>query len=609
MPKHLLAHFFLKNDAHLKDFSYFCLKITNMFMKKTLTAVIGLLLLTNNVMAQTKTVSLRIIETSDVHGCFFPYNFIEGKATKGTMARVNTYVEKQRRQYGDNLLLLDNGDILQGQPTNYWSNYVMTNEPNMAAKVVNYMKYDAETIGNHDIEPGHAVYDKWISEVNCPVLGANVVDAKIGKPYLKPYALFVRDGVKIAVIGMLTPTMACWLNEAQFEGLAFHEMVSSARLWVKHVRKVEHADIVVGLFHSGKDGGLVLDDALEDASAVVAREVPGFDIVFYGHDHIVHNEWITNKAGQKVLTLDPSCWALNVAEAQIELTYTDGILKKKDIKGNIVSVKDEPVDQQMVNHFQPDIDRIKEYVGRRIGRFENTISTRDCYFGNAAFTDFIHSLQLRISGADISFNAPLAFDNKIDAGDVYMSDMFKLYRFENQLYVLNMTGHEIKGHLEESYGRWVNTMTSADDHLLLLNNDSRGDQQRMGFLNFTFNFDSASGIDYMVDVTKPNGQKINILQMSDGTPFQLDKTYKVVMNSYRGNGGGDLLTKGAGIPKEELSSRIIYQSPLDLRHYLMEEIERQGTVSPQAAHNWKFIPEEWTVPAGNRDRKLLFGED
>lgn len=97
--------------------------------------------------------------------------------------------------------------------------------------------------------------------------------------------------------------------------------------------------------------------------------------------------------------------------------------------------------------------------------------------------------------------------------------------------------------------------------------------------------------------------------MSDGTPFQLDKTYKVVMNSYRGNGGGDLLTKGAGIPKEELSSRIIYQSPLDLRHYLMEEIERQGTVSPQAAHNWKFIPEEWTVPAGNRDRKLLFGED
>ena len=559
-------------------------------------------------MAQTKNVELRVIETSDVHGCFFPYNFITGQPMEGSMVRIHHYVEQLRQKMGKNVLLLDNGDILQGQPTTYWSNYVMTKEQNIAAQVVNYMKYDAQTIGNHDVETGHDVYDKWVSEVNCPVLGANVINKQTGLPYLKPYTMITRDGVKIAIIGLLTPTIPCWLNEKQYAGLTFENMVTSARKWVKHVREVEHANLVIGLFHSGKDGGLVLDGNEEDASALVAQEVPGFDIIFFGHDHIVHNEWLTNNQGQKVLTLDPSCNAVNVAVAQVTLTFEKGQLKNKDIKGTIVSMKNEPEDEAMTAHFASTIERIKTYVNRRIGRFENSITTRECFFGNSAFTDFIHELQLKITGADISFNAPLALDNRIDAGDVTVADMFKLYRYENQLYMLKMTGREIKGHLEESYDRWANTMKSADDHLLLLNEQSKGDQQRLGFKNFTFNFDSAAGIDYTVDVTKPDGQKVNIIKLSNGEAFDENKTYKVVMNSYRGNGGGDLIIKGAGIAKNQLNDRIIYQSPLDLRHYLMQEIERQGTMSPKAAHNWKFIPEEWTVPAAKRDYKLIFRE-
>ena len=95
--------------------------------------------------------------------------------------------------------------------------------------------------------------------------------------------------------------------------------------------------------------------------------------------------------------------------------------------------------------------------------------------------------------------------------------------------------------------------------------------------------------------------------MSNGEPFDEDKMYTVVMNSYRANGGGDLMIRGAGIPKDSLEKRIVYQSELDLRHYLMEEIERMGTVRPKAASNWKFVPEKWTRPAARRDRRLLFG--
>ena len=133
------------------------------------------MLLSTTAQPVTKTVKLKVIETSDVHGHFFPWDFMNNKPIDGTLTRANTYIKKQRQQYGDRLLLIDNGDILQGQPCVYWSNYVMPEDENLAASVINYMKYDAETVGNHDIEPGHKVYDKWIREVRCPLLGANIV--------------------------------------------------------------------------------------------------------------------------------------------------------------------------------------------------------------------------------------------------------------------------------------------------------------------------------------------------------------------------------------------------------------------------------------------------
>lgn len=567
----------------------------------------------------SKTVRLKVIETSDVHGHFFPYDFMEKKPMKGTLTRANTYIKKEREKYGkDHLLLIDNGDILQGQPCVYWSNYVMPQDENLAARIINYMQYDAETVGNHDVEPGHKVYDKWIREVRCPLLGANIVKedrngestASHTQIYdgLQPYSIHYIDGVKIAVIGMLTPAIPNWLNRSIWKGMEFEEMTQCAKKWIKYLKEVERPDLIFGLFHSGKDGGITTADYEENGTLSVAREVPGFDIIFFGHDHQVHNEWVTNKDGQQVLIIDPSCWAQNIAEAEIELTYERGHLVNKNIKGEIVSVRDEAIDETMLAHFQKDIDAIKAYTNQKIGTFTKTIYTRDGFFGNSAFTDLIHNLQLKLTGADISITAPLSFNSVIREGDVTVSDMFKLYRFENLLFVLRMTGEEVRKHLEMSYDIWTNQMKSPDDHIMLLNDDMREDQQRAGFKNYTFNFDSAAGINYEVDVTKPEGQKVRILCMSNGQPFDEKKWYNVAMNSYRANGGGELLTLGAGIHKDSIDGRVVYHSELDARHYLMEEINRMGTVDPEPNHNWKFVPEEWTKPALERDRKLIFGK-
>jgi len=546
-----------------------------------------------------KTVTLRIVETSDVHGAFFPYNFTERRDMSGTMARVSSYIKRQRKEMGNRLILLENGDILQGQPTCYYTNFVATDKPNIAAEVVNYLKYDAQTFGNHDVEVGHKVYDKWIKELDCPVVGANIIDLKTGKPYVEPYVIIEREGVRVAILGMLTPAIPNWLHQSLWSGMRFEEMVSCTKRWVKILREQEKADVVIGLFHSGWDGGIVTDEYDEDATQKVAEQVEGLDVIFFGHDHRERNTTVKN-----VLCLDPSCNAQKVAVATLQVRGGKVISKK----GELVDVTKEPLDEDFMRHFQPRIDEVKAFVERKIGVFNENMLSRDAFFGPAAFVDLIHQLQLEHTGADVSFTAPLTFNSEIKAGPVYQSDMFKLYRFENGIYVVRMTGKEIRNFLEMSYDQWVNTMTSPDDHIMLLAPKVAGDNQRENFKNFTFNFDSAAGIDYVVDVTKPNGQKVHILQLSNGQPFDENAWYRVAMNSYRGNGGGELLVRGAGIPLDSIPQRIEYQSERDQRHYLTEKIEREGSITPKALNNWRFIPEAWALPAIERDRKLIFGE-
>lgn len=554
-----------------------------------------------------KEMVIKIIETSDVHGNFFPYNFIERKKWSGSLARVHSFVKEQREKYGDNCLLMDNGDILQGQPTAYYYNFIDTVSTHVAAEMMNYMGCLVGNMGNHDVETGHAVYDRWIKQCNFPVLGANIIDSATGQPYLKPYEIIVRDGVKIAVLGMITPAIPSWLPEKLWSGLHFDEMEPCAQKWMKIIQEKERPDVVVGLFHAGKSGNK-LGSVIEDASMNVAKRVPGFDIVLIGHDHTRACTKVLNVAGDSVLVIDPANNANVVSDVTVKITMKDGKMVAKSVDGKLKDMNKYPISEEFMQHFAPQYKAVDDFVSRKIGTISRTITTKDAYFGSSPFIDLIHQLQLEISGADVSFSAPLSFKAEIKEGDICVSDMFNLYKYENMLYVMELTGKEIKGFLEMSYFMWTNRMKGPEDHLMLFQEPIE-EGKRVNFKNFSFNFDSAAGINYTVDVTKPQGEKITILSMADGTPFEMDKVYKVALNSYRGNGGGDLLTLGAGIPKEDLAKRIIFATDKDLRYYLMQYIEQEKVLDPHAMHQWKFIPEEWTVPAAKRDYQLLFGEE
>ncbi|MCL5031469.1 MAG: bifunctional metallophosphatase/5'-nucleotidase [Bacteroidetes bacterium] len=565
----------------------------------------------------SQTIKLKLIETSDVHGSIFPYDFINDKSINTSLAQIYSYVKEERAKEDQEVVLLDDGDILQGQPVVYYYNFERTNVLHICSQVMNYMKYDVGTVGNHDIEPGHPVYDKIKNEFNFPWLAANAVDIKTQKPYFKPYVIINKDKIKIAVLGMITPAIPNWLPKNIWKGIQFEDMVETARKWIKIIREKEKPDLIVGLFHSGPEDEMKNFEngkrEIENASRLVAELVPGFDIVFAGHDHQVWNTFVKNPEGKDVLILDPANAARHAAVASVILNYDKSTHQwVKKIKGEIIDSKNYKPGDQFMKKFSPVIEEVKKYVSKPIGTFTQTISTRESMFGDSPFIDLIQKIQLELTHADISFADPLAFDAEIKKGTVYVRDMFNLYKYENLLYTMKLTGQEIKDYLEYSYGNWFNQMKNENDYLLEFKIDLTGSlvftNGRPQLAVPSYSYSSAAGINYTVDVSKHAGDRVTISSMSDGRPFDLHKTYKVAVNSYRGNGGGGHLTIGAKIPQKELAARVINSTQKDLRYYLMKWIEKKKIVTPESFGNWKVIPQSWWIKGKEKDYKILFGQ-
>jgi 2',3'-cyclic-nucleotide 2'-phosphodiesterase/3'-nucleotidase len=448
------------------------------------------------------------------------------------------------------------------------------------------------------------------------LLAANAINIKTGKPYFKPYIIVEKKGIRVAVLGLITPTIPSGLPPELYSGIEFRDMVETAKLYMPVILK-EKPDVVVGLFHSGWDDRA--DPALEgshydeNGSSAVAWNVPGFDVILCGHNHNVVNKKFVNSAGDTVLILEGGSRAEKIGRADVVLRK-DKItgLMRKTTTGKIIDVDNYIPDDEFIKIFSAQNHALLKYVSKVIARSEATISSRDSYFGSSPFVDLIHSIQLEITKADISFSAPLSFDVKISAGPLTVGDMFKLYRFENMLYTMSMSGSEIKKYLEFSYAEWLNTMKGPGDYLLKFQVSKDGKpvikNGEAWLKNQPYNFDSAAGIDYTVDVSKPEGKRVTIKSFSNGKPFELDKTYLVAVNSYRGNGGGGHFTEGAGIPESELPKRLIKSTEKDLRYYILKHLEALGTLKPVALNNWKIIPDKWVKDARARDYELLFGK-
>lgn len=576
-------------------------------MTFSLRTALSLLLLSFSMASFPSETKITVAFTTDVHGNFFPYDFITLAPGEGSLARVSTAVDSLRAANPGGVILLDNGDILQGQPTVYYYNFIDTVSPHIVPEIFDFMGYDAATIGNHDVETGHAVYDRVHKAMNIPWLGANVIDTLTDAPYLTPYTVIERKGKKIAVLGLLTPAIPSWLPENLWSGLRFDDMTATARKWIPIIREREHPDAIIGLFHSGHDASKTTGSVIENASMKVAAEVDGFDLVLMGHDHQRFLSEVVSPSGKKVPVVNPANNARSIGVIDFVFADTPSVKDSLSVVPKLLDVTAVSPSKSYLARFADRLSSVSDFVERQLGTVTDTLSTRDAFFGPSAFMTLLHDLQLEISGAQISFAAPLSFDASIVAGPLRVSDMFTLYKYENMLYTLKLTGREIKDYLEMAYDLWTAPVSDSEDSQLIRfasDNPSLADNR---LKNPSYNFDSAAGIDYTVDITRPRGEKITITSLSDCTPFNPDSTYTVAVNSYRANGGGDLLTLGAGIPADELSSRVVRATDKDLRYYLIKAVEKRGVISPRVETNWRFVPEKLASEAGRRSHHLLFG--
>ena len=551
---------------------------------------------------------LVVLFTTDVHGACLAHDIKKDAPAQTSLANVSTYLKKVRNENPGKVLLFDTGDFLQGQPSLYYYNFVDTTEEHVCAATYNYLEYDALGVGNHDIETGEEVYNnRFPKQLKMPWICANAIDTRTQKPMFQPYTVIERQGVKVAVLGMITPHIGAWLPKELWPNLEFEDMVECARKWVPIIKEKEQPDLLIGLFHAGADytvnGNDMNTKFNENGSIPAAIKVPGFDLCLLGHDHNPQKRVVENIAEDSVYILDAGTQARKVGRADIHLTLQEDGKYKKSVKTKLIDMKEYAPDSAYIAKFQKYVDATNTYVDSPIGQLTADLKGLESLVGPSAFIDLVHDAQLWATQADISLTTVLSPYDEIPAGDITMRHLFVLYKYENLLYTIRMKADEVRQYLEYGYSLQYATMHSSKDHLMNFKPYKEGERPQLA--GISFNFTSAAGIKYVVDVNKEPGKRVRLISMSDGSPIDPDKLYTVAINSYQYSGGGNFIPVGLGWNKEMLQSRTIKTSTTDVRRYVEQYIREKGTITPHVRGDWKIEPQKWYEAAKARDLKIL----
>ncbi len=576
-------------------------------MKKSLLSIIAVLAFLSSCCGpKDGEYTFRLLTTNDIHGRYFDSLYVTDR-TSPALTNISWYADSLRTAEGtENIILLDAGDCLQGDNAAYYFNYVDTTSKHIFARMVEHIGYDAVVVGNHDIETGHPVYDRIVKTMEVPFLAANAIRTDNGEPYFREYVTLKRHGLKITIIGFTNPNIKSWLSPLLWSGMTFESITEVAQEIVDRISKQENPDVVIVATHAGTGEG---DGTQYESQGLdLFKTLRGVDFVVCAHDHrpVVHQT-------DSICLINSGSHCRNLGIGNVTVKVEKGEVVSKTLSAEILPIDKKNVDKEMQELFHPEFEAVKAFTLKEVGELKTDLRTRDAYRGMSDYMNLIHTLSLSCTPAQISFAAPLTFNGFVKAGTLVYNDLFTIYPFENQLFVVKMTGKEIKNYLEYSYDAWINTVKSPNDNLLKIVNapNPRTGQKRWSFVNRSYNFDSAGGLIYDVDVTKPEGERIVIKSLADGTPFDESAEYNVAMTSYRASGGGGIMREGAGIDTDRIDDRVVEYYP-EIRNILYDYLVENGEIDPVKIGEparigmWKFIPEKLSEKALDRDMKLMF---
>jgi 2',3'-cyclic-nucleotide 2'-phosphodiesterase/3'-nucleotidase/5'-nucleotidase len=542
--------------------------------------------------AAPRTLDLLIAATTDVHGRVRGWDYYANAsdAVHG-LSRAATIVDSVRAANPGRVLLVDAGDLLQGNPFTYVAARVTHPARNPVIAAMNAMRYDAAVVGNHEFNYGVPYLDGAAKQAHFPLLASNVRHAN-GVPHFPSTATFVRGGVRVAVIGATTPGSDVWdTDHLKAAGLTVIDIVPSVRAAVQGAR-AKGAQVIVVVLHSGL-GGLSSYDTLvtgvppEDVTERVAREVDGIDVIIFGHSHREVIDTTINGA----LVIQPKNWATTVGIATLSLEAEGSKWIVKRHRGRSVAVAGHAESPAVLAATSSAHRSTLAWVTSPVGQMAETWRSDSARVKDTPVMDFMLEVMRREAHADLAASAAFALDARIDSGKVTLSELSRLYPYDNTLRAVRLSGKQLRSFLNFSaqYYRTIN---------------ANGTIPAEGAVNIGvcgYNFDIVAGANYVIDLRKPAGERITELSVN-GKIVRDDDTFTMALNNYRQTGGGGY-TMLTGAP-------VTFPRDVDIRQLLIDEVKRKGTLrrSDYFTQNWRIEPASAVGPAFDEQQRARLAD-
>jgi 2',3'-cyclic-nucleotide 2'-phosphodiesterase / 3'-nucleotidase / 5'-nucleotidase len=510
---------------------------------------------------------LVIVATTDVHGRVLGWDYVRDAPAPGGLSRAATAIEAVRAQYPGAVVLLDAGDLLQGNPFATFFARQDHRQPHPIVDALNALQYDAATPGNHDFDFGVDLLRRAVGEATYHYVAANVEQISGGSLFPATVVL-QRGGVRVGVTGFTTPGVMVW-NRAQLAGQVRVRRIAEAAPGALARLAQEGADLKVVVIHSGLGGESSYDTAgvgPENDAAALAAITPKPDLVIVGHTHREIRDTVIGG----VHFVQPKSAAQSLSVVHVWLVKIGSAWRVTSIRADLLPLGTVPEVPRFTRRLDAAHQAARLWAATALGTAGPGFDGRYARVQDTPLLDFINEVQRRTAGAQLSATAAFEVPAGLPEGEVHLRDVAGMYPYENTLRSVRISGQHLREFLEHS-ARYFRPYAPGQP---VVNDSVLG-----------YNFDVVSGVAYNLDLSRPPGQRVRGLAY-EGRLVQATDSFTLALNSYRqAGGGGYAMLRGA---------RVVYDRGENVRDLLVAEIRRARALDARAYYraSWQIVPPE-----------------